>query len=210
MCDEMMPRNLVGEAAEAAATGMSEEELAAAREAAFIANLPEEKLELRWRYANRNIQLYERRLRSLANYGCGSALRAWMRSRLEWVYDNKLFEQPEGVIVISIDPEGDVQIDLAPTAEAPQLPAAELQQIPNATIWTAEAGQFTHEPAQLKSAIDTFTLDLLTTLAAKLPQEREVFATTDEHGLIPSTDAAGELTQKLQACFQRLWAQERK
>ena len=79
--------------------GISEEEWRAQ-------NLPASVLEFRWRYTNKTIHLYERRLRSLAAFNVGPAVQAWVRSRLEWVRDNKLYEMPDGVIVLTVDPEG--------------------------------------------------------------------------------------------------------
>ena len=115
--------------------GISEEEWRAQ-------NLPASKLEFRWRYTNKTIHLYERRLRSLGSFNVGPAVQAWVRSRLEWVRDNKLYEMPDGVIVLTIDPEGMVDTQLEELHPAPQFTRAMLDadEVPG-TLWVAKDGQ---------------------------------------------------------------------
>ena len=112
--------------------GISEEEWRAQ-------NLPASKLEFRWRYTNKTIHLYERRLRSLGSFNVGPAVQAWVRSRLEWVRDNKLYEMPDGVIVLTIDPEGMVDTQLEELHPAPQFTRAMLDadEVPG-TLWVAK------------------------------------------------------------------------
>lgn len=201
--DGEIPRNIVGNAngdklkVSASGYSMSEEEWRAA-------NLPAEKLTLRWRYANKEIQLYERRLRSLHAYNVGPAVQAWVRSRLEWVRDNKLYEKPNGVIVLTIDPEGDVDIQL----EELQKPYRGCE----GTMWVATGSRLLAvcPSGELKNAADTFVRDLAGTLgyavecveAAPHPLD-QAFIVSDEFGVVPIH--GGDVVRKMQECFDKLW-----
>lgn len=202
--EEEMPRNIVGNAGgdklktAASGEGVSEEEWRAA-------NLPAQKITFRWRYANKEIQLYERRLRSLRNYNIGPAVQAWVRSRLEWVRDNRLYEKPDGVIVLSIDPEGDVDIQL----EDAQPPARGS----GGTMWVANGSLLSAvlPDGELKTAADTLLRDLAQTLGYHVnvvPQPPEVldeaFIVSDEFGAVPMKP--GPTARKMQECFEKIYA----
>ncbi len=231
MSEEAMPHNLVGAAADPQRAAEQAEEA----KDALIASLPAEHVHLRWRYANETIQLYERRLRSLESYGVGSALRAWIRSRLEWVSDNKLSDAPDGVIDIDIDPEGDVKIDLQESGPVPAFTLDELVWedgrlagcTAGATLWVVADGSLTPLVQQLRASADTLTRDLAKTLGyeisertftcddlglgtegAQPPEGIELFAVDDEFGLVPCTDLSGEVTQRFVDCFDKLWTLE--
>ena len=210
--EDQMPRNLVGSAngkedelaARAEEEGISEEEWRAQ-------NLPASKLEFRWRYTNKTIHLYERRLRSLAAFNVGPAVQAWVRSRLEWVRDNKFYEMPSGVIVLTIDPEGEVDIQQEELGETPQFTAADEAQ---GTLWVAKDGEvYTAEPA--KHAADTLVRDLCKTLGYELvdqpidDEDVEVFIVSDEFGIIACQGKEGPIVQKLTECFEKLWTLDR-
>ena len=220
-----MPRNLVGggtEESDAEQAQLADEE---AEREWRAHNLPAEKLTLRWKYANKEIQLYERRLRSLRAYNVGPAVQAWVRSRLEWVRDNKLYERPDGVIVLEIDPQGDVDLRLEEACEPPQFCAddlcfedgvlrgctlaATLWAIGERDICAVDAGK-----AGIRDAADTLVRDLAKTLGfeqveGKIAQEQlvdwELFAANDEFGVIPCEEHGGAAVAKMAACFERLW-----
>ena len=214
---EEMPRNLVGDEARPQRDD-------AAKEAEWLANnVPAGGLELRWRYANRNIQLFERHLRSLGNYNVGPALRSYLRTRLEWLNDNKVYERPEGIVVVTIAENGDVDAYLREADPAPQLSVDALDGF-DGSVWVLTGGKLYCTPAaaEMRGACETFAKDLAVTLAraqgyeyvgepyaGALPAEAEVFAVNDEFGLIPVTNA-GALSAKVQACFDKLWAQDRR
>ena len=201
--ENQMPHNIIGNAngdklkTAASGEGISEEEWRAK-------NLPAEKLTLRWRYANKEIQLYERRLRSLRAYNVGPAVQAWVRSRLEWVRDNKLYEKPNGVIVLTIDPEGDVDIQLE-ELKAPYRGC-------EGTMWVASGSQLSAvcPDGELKNAADTFVRDLASTLGYTVscvdapPQPLDqAFVVSDEFGVVAMIE--GEASKKMRACFDKLW-----
>lgn len=210
MSEEAIPYNKVGvdEPADAGALaereGISEEEWRAQ-------NLPASKLLFRWRYTDKTIHLYERRLRSLSSFNVGPAVQAWVRSRLEWVRDNRFYELPSGVIILSIDPEGEVDIQQEPLRETPAFSAVD--DAPG-TLWYAKDGQvYTAEPVM--HAADTLVRDLCKTLGFELAKdsidgdEAEVFAVSDEFGVVICEGRGGEISQKLAACFEKLWTLDR-
>ncbi len=210
--EDAMPRNLVGggnvdgnrleEAAKE--EGISEEEWRAQ-------NLPATKLVFRWRYTNKTIHLYERRLRSLAAFNVGPAVQAWVRSRLEWVRDNKFYEMPSGVIVLSIDPEGDVDIQQEACGDAP---AFEPGDDAPGTLWFAK-DDVVYAAAPILHAADTLVRDLCKTLGYEITEESinaedaEVFAVSDEFGIIACQGKEGAVVQKLTDCFEKLWTLDR-
>lgn len=213
MTEEAIPFNKIGsEAPETVAdlaerAGISEEEWRAQ-------NLPASTLEFRWRYGNKKIYLYERRLRSLRAFNVGPAVQAWVRSRLEWVADNRFHDMPDGVIVLSIDPEGVVEIEQEALPQTPAFTRAMLDagEVPG-TLWCVKDG-VVHCAEEPQLAADTFARDLVTTLGNELeigmPTDldgAEIFAISDEFGIVCCEGAQGQLTQKLVECFDKLWAQ---
>lgn len=170
-------------------------------------NLPACALEFRWRYTNRTIHLYERRLRSLASFNVGPSLQAWVRSRLEWVRDTQFSKMPQGIIVLTIDPEGDVDIRQEPIGKTPVFRAQ--GPVPG-TLWAAK-GDVLYMPDQVQHAADTLVRDLGKTLgfelAAQAPAQADAgfFAVSDEYGIIAREDAREAAIDKLITCFDKLW-----
>lgn len=178
-------------------------------------NLPESKLTLKWRYANKSVPLYERRLRSLREFNIGPAVQAWVRSRLEWVVDNRLHEMPDGLVVLTIDPEGMVDIQQEELTVPPRLTIQQVEsgEVPG-TLWVVKDGKalVAEKP---RHAADTFTRDLLATLGYEvevgLPDAldgAEAFAISDEHGIAVCEGMTGKATDKLVECFDKLWGQK--
>ena len=219
---EEMPRNLVGSNAQNLVGAVMQKEEPSDEEL-LAANMPSEPITLRWRYTNKSIQLYERHLRSLREYGIGSPLQAWVRSRLEWVADNKLSEKPNGVIVIDVDPKGDVDINLQDQGFPPEFCEEDLVWKGDAlagckiagSLWLAQDGTIFHMPKKLKGACETFTRDLIKTFGYQFRclqfskselSNVEVFVINDEFGIIPCLGHGGNVTTKLQECFEKLWS----
>lgn len=194
-------------------------------EAAWRAeNLPHEQLVFRWRYADARLPLYERRIRSLAAFHVGPAVQAWVRTRLEWMQDNRLREQPEGVLELTISPAGDVGMGMRPLEQAPQLSRDALVyrdgQLAGCelagSVWAAAAdGSLDVWPGQLRHAASAFARDILQTLGhdvrtGELARERvqqadELFVVNDEFGAVP-LGTPGPVGQRLAVCFEKLWS----
>lgn len=170
-------------------------------------NLPATALEFRWRYTNKTIHLYERRLRSLASFNVGPSVQAWVRSRLEWVRDNRFRDMPQGIIILTIDPDGDVDIRQEPIGEAPVFERG--AKAPG-TLWAAK-GNVLYMPVEIKHAADTLVRDLAKTLGFDLVGQScdrgdaGVFAVSDEFGIIAREDNKEDAVEKLTACFDKLW-----
>jgi hypothetical protein len=227
--NEKMPYNIIGEGqtdqADIDRAEMAERE-AMSLEEWSKRNLPSEKITFRWRYDNKSIQLYERRLHSLAKFNVGPAIQAWARSRLEWMRDERLFEMPDGVLVFSIDPEGDIDIQMEPQQPAPVIVDADLvwkdgvlvgANIPG-SIWVVRDGSISMAPGPIRHAADTLVRDLAQAFHLELSDEpiaegdiddAEVFFANDEFGVIPCTGHEGETVDKFVKSFDKLWTLKR-
>ena len=228
--EEKMPYNEVGGPGHEDPADVDREELAK-REAVSLEewskkNLPAHKITFRWRYANKSIQLYERRLRSLAKFNVGPAIQAWARSRLEWMRDERLFEMPNGVLVFSIDPEGDIDIQMEPRRSAPVFSVDELEWdedvLSGATlagsVWVVTGGQISIVNGPIRYAADTLVRDLAQAFGLKLSErtfsvhdleDAELFLVNDEFGVLPCEDKSGAVTEKFVKSFDKLWTLKR-
>ncbi len=221
---ESMPFNVVGSSdpADIDRQKMAEKEAISLEEWSKN-NLPAAKITFRWRYANRTIQLYERRLHSLANFNVGPAIQAWARSRMEWMRDERLYEKPNGVIVFSVDPDADIDIALDDIGEVPSFSEADLEwgegdrlqgTSLEGTVWVIKDGTAIPCPSEVRHAADTLVRDLVKTfgfelvertIAAADLESAEVFFASDEFGAIPCTGHEGEITDKMVKSFDKLW-----
>lgn len=210
MNNDAIPFNKVGTAKPQDVAELAEQE-GVSEEEWRARNLPATKLEFRWRYTNKTIHLYERRLRSLSAFNVGPAVQAWVRSRLEWVRDNKFYEMPDGVIVLTIDPEGLVDIQQEPLRKTPAF--ADARDV-SGTLWTAK-GDCVHTDQEVRHAADTLVRDLCKTLGFELSEtqlegeDAERFIVSDEFGVIAHETQNGPITQKLTECFDKLWTLDR-
>ncbi len=218
-----IPRNLIGSAHPH--EHVDEAEL----EKRWLAeNVPSERLELHWRYESGSVQLYDRRLRSLAAYGVGPALRSYLRTRLEWFCDNKLYSQPSGTVVVIVETNGDVDMKLAQSAEPRPLGEDNLvwdgdvlkgADVPGALFVRKGDELMVVAPDGLRDACESFAADLAATLAKSLGYalvERpvcredipgaEIFFVNDELGECVLDGHDGPFASKLVACFEKLWS----
>lgn len=227
---ENMPYNLVG-ADDDDPANLAREEMAE-REAVTLEewskkNLPDHKITFRWRYDNKTIQLYERRLHSLAKFNVGPAIQAWARSRLEWIRDERLWQMPDGVIVFSVDPEADIDIQLEQQREAPAFTIDDLQWTGDelsgssleGSVWVVGDGKAAIFPSPIRHAADTLTRDLVQAFGLEAVEDAhltpaeledaEVFLASDEFGCLPCEGKDGFITQKMQQSFAKLWSLKR-
>lgn len=222
MTDEM-PRNLIQGA------GQPEHIDEAELERRWLAeNVPSERLELHWRYESGAVQLYERRLRSLAAYGVGPALRSYLRTRLEWFCDNKLYAQPRGIVVVTVETNGDVDMKLAEPVAAPKLDESDLVwedgKLKGADIdgclFVRTGDELVILTADsLRDACESFAADLAKTLSKTIGYtvvERpvtkeelpscEIFFVNEEVGEAAFEGHEGPFVKKLLECFGKLWS----
>ena len=225
--EDKIPFNLVGAQDDADPANIAREELAA-REAISLEewskrNLPDHKITFRWRYDNKKIQLYERRLHSLASFNVGPAIQAWARSRMEWMRDEKLFELPDGVLVFSIDPEADIDIQLEPQREAPAFTIDDLEWVGDeldgsdlaGSVWVARGNELSIFPQPIRHAADTLVRDLAQAFGLRIVdahltpadlENAEIFHVSDEFGIIGCEGKGGPVTDKMVQSFDKLWS----
>ena len=225
--EDKIPFNLVGAQDDADPANIAREELAA-REAISLEewskrNLPDHKITFRWRYDNKKIQLYERRLHSLASFNVGPAIQAWARSRMEWMRDEKLFELPDGVLVFSIDPEADIDIQLEPQREAPAFTIDDLEWVGDeldgsdlaGSVWVARGNELSIFPQPIRHAADTLVRDLAQAFGLRIVdahltpadlENAEIFHVSDEFGVIGCEGKGGPVTDKMVQSFDKLWS----
>ena len=225
--EDKIPFNLVGAQDDADPANIAREELAE-REAISLEewskrNLPDHKITFRWRYDNKKIQLYERRLHSLASFNVGPAIQAWARSRMEWMRDEKLFELPDGVLVFSIDPEADIDIQLEPQREAPAFTIDDLEWVGDeldgsdlaGSVWVARGNELSIFPPPIRHAADTLVRDLAQAVGLQIVdahltpadlENAEIFHVSDEFGIIGCEGKGGPVTDKMVQSFDKLWS----
>lgn len=179
-------------------------------------------IDLRWRLSGGKLPMRERHLRSLLSLGIDGPMQSWVRTRIEFVLDNHAAEHPDGAMHLVIAPDGKVTFSVEPLRELPVVGAANVDiatgsvaGIPDATVWlVGEKRLVAVAPDGLVSAIDTTLRDLASTLgyavearavSADEAQGAEVFATTDEHGVVPVEGCSGEQTAKFAELLGRLW-----
>lgn len=222
-----IPRNLIASSESADERPIRDD---AALEAEWLSNnVPSERLELHWRYASSSIQLFERHLRSLPLYGVGPALCSYLRTRLEWFSDNKLRQQTTGLLVVTVETNGDVDVRLDKLPPAYSLSFDDLVWEDGTLLGVNKKGilfvrcgskvaVFGEQP--LRDACESFAFDLVNTLAHSFGYEidrsasltmsdlngSEVCFVSDEDGFVVLAGHGGELSDKLSACFDKLWA----
>lgn len=222
MTDEM-PRNLIQGA------GQPEQLDEAELEKRWLTeNVPSERLELHWRYESGSVQLYDRRLRSLAAYGVGPALRSYLRTRLEWFCDNKLFAQPRGIVVVTVETNGDVDMKLGEPVAATKLGEGNLvwedgtlkgADIDGALFVRVGDEVMILSAGNLRDACESFAADLIGVLSKSMGYtvvERpvtkdelpscELLFVNEELGEIAVDGHDGPFVQKLVECFGKLWS----
>lgn len=225
--EDKIPFNLVGAQDDADPANIAREELAE-REAISLEewskrNLPDHKITFRWRYDNKKIQLYERRLHSLASFNVGPAIQAWARSRMEWMRDEKLFELPDGVLVFSIDPDADIDIQLEPQRETPTFTIDDLEWVGDeldgsdlaGSVWVARGNELSIFPQPIRHAADTLVRDLAQAFGLRIVdahltpadlENAEIFHVSDEFGIIGCEGKGGPVTDKMVQSFDKLWS----
>ena len=161
------------------------------------------------------------------------ALVAWAHQHIEWTLSAGSTEQPDGVLMLVVDDEGRAAMScgpyvplrkqtkrsLAQRAVTARTEAEELGVAPE-TLWIRRgeglvAGIGTGEQP---SASCGLVLDLASTLgfpvsrsanmaepiAQGVGEYDEVFLVSDEHGIVPARDAAGDMATRLEGSYNRL------
>lgn len=160
--------------------------------------------EYRWKLVDGKLPLYERHLRGLQLDGVSAPLCSWIRSRLEWTFDNSRVKNPDGVLCLVWQDDDTVDLADEPSRSLPST-------VSDGLLWTVY-GDVVVPASKPCSATGTLTRDLCTTLGytvSDVPVEgaepTEAFITSDEFGLVP-VGPEGPIASKMHGCFDRLWS----
>lgn len=213
--------------------------------------LGEPVLVCRWRLAGGRLPLENRHLRAFAARGVSLPLVSWAKQHIEWTLGDGAAEEPDGVLMIVVDEQGQAAMSVGPyeplaSADAAALAARAAQaqtekplalagkaEVSAAGV-TSEREAVTHEgkavaPETLWGAgggvlyctlAEGVALSGATSLVADLAKTRgvevewdtdplevgcdELFLVSDEHGVVPAADRAGEIGALLAADYTRL------
>jgi len=159
----------------------------------------------RWKLVDGKLPLYERHLRSLAADGVGAPLCSWIRSRMEWTFDNRRIENLDGVLCLVWRDDDTVDITDEPARELPD----DLDGI--GLVWTVYGDRVVPATEPLM-ATETLTRDLCNTLGFEVvatapadAEPTEAFITSDEFGFI-AIGGEGPVCERLSGCFEKLWS----
>lgn len=158
---------------------------------------------------------------------------AWAKQHIEWTLEEGAYEHPDGVLMLVVDEEGKAAMtvgeyrplahtaanDLLARAKGGWAEAASTMVSPedlwvvrnNALLWGASADR-------CPSGASSLICDLARTLGIPMRRddgllgelestgfcEDEVFLVSDEHGVVPARDRAGERSKKFAASYKKL------
>lgn len=189
-----------------------------------INSIPTEVIVVSWRLSRGRLPLTDRHLKALTERGVGSALHAWLKSRLEWSLVNDTIGFADGVLRMTIDPQGDVNIAVLELPSAPESEDLALVRVDgriedgrNASVWVRSGQKVATPtvPSATPRGTRTFVRDLATTLGytfeerviseEELESADEAFLVHDVFGVIELDARGGELVERLEGCFAKLW-----
>ena len=182
----------------------------------------------RWRLASGRLPLENRHLRALSrrvldDEPVSPQLIAWAKQHVEWTLREGSAENPNGVLMLIVDEEGQAAMTVGPyeplaamtasglvdRATAAQQEADETSVAPE-TLWAVRDGCLVAGVAPVEDLAKTVGLplsrqaDLLDDVASGAASPAEVFLASDEHGIICATDAAGSIGERLTKDYARL------
>ena len=177
----------------------------------------------RWRLAKGRLPLENRHLRALGARGVGMGLVAWAKQHIEWTLKDGSAQNPDGVLMLVVDAQGRAPMTVGPYEPLPQDDAAFLRAraagelgekgVAPETLWGMSGGRLVAaipEGAPL-SGMASLVMDLAATRGIEVLRGSvdpaaldEVFLVSDEHGVVPASDAGGETGAWLARGYARL------
>lgn len=161
-------------------------------------------------------------------------LLGWVKQHVEWTLKDGSYEHPNGVLMLMTDelgraamavgeyePLADTSLSaLVERAKTSELEAGETDVAPE-TIWVARGGSLVYGAGvgSISSGAASLVLDLAATLG--IPVERadflaedlemgaacdEAFLVSDEHGVVPASDAKGPMGERFAQSWEALLA----
>lgn len=186
----------------------------------------------RWRLQECKLPLENRHLRALSNRkvagkNVSPQLIAWAKQHVEWTLTSGAADNPDGVLMLVIDTEGHAAMTVGPYEPLAATSAADLAAraataaseratlgIAPETLWAVDGNTLTCGAfeGEKPSGIVSLLVDLARAKGLKVVFDpdlapaghAEVFLASDEHGVVSATDAAGPVSQELQADYMKL------
>ncbi len=185
---------------------------------------------------NRHIRALSARTVNGAPVSTGLA--AWVKQHVEWTLADGAEGNPNGVLMIAVDEDGKAAMSLGSYRPLDRIAAndlllraqnswreAERTGVSPEDLWLVRGDALVwgtspeFAPSAASSLIDDLarTLgmpvkrdeELLATCARKGMHADEVFLVSDEHGVVPASDKAGQRATKFRASYQKLLSANR-
>lgn len=159
-------------------------------------------------------------------------LAAWAKQHLEWNLDQGAAEHPDGVLMLVVDTQGRAAMSVGPYAPLEDTSAQGLAQraalacheaaltgVAPETLWAACAGALVWDPCGgAPSGAASLVVQLAQTLGIAVSEREglaqqasvdsaafdELFVVSDEHGVVPASDAAGPMGARLSEGYRQL------
>lgn len=158
---------------------------------------------------------------------------AWAKQHIEWTLEQGSAEHPDGTLMLIVDVQGRAAMTVGPYAPLEDVTALGLARraerasdeahgtgVAPETLWIARSGVLTHDwgdgwkPSGATSLVEQLTqvLGIEThereglaegVLTGSVPYD-EAFLVSDEHGVVPASDAAGTFGEKLADGYRKL------
>lgn len=192
----------------------------------------------RWRLASGRLPLENRHLRALGRRSLDDEpispqLIAWAKQHVEWTLRDGSAENPNGVLMLIIDEEGQAAMTVGPYEPLAEMDAAgiaaralaaqreaEQTSVAPETLWVVRDGCLVAgvAPSQRLSGASSLVEDLAKTVGLPLSRQAdlaealadgterfdEAFLVSDEHGIVCAADAAGPIGARLAKDYVRL------
>lgn len=162
-------------------------------------------------------------------------LMAWAKQHIEWTLEQGAADNPNGTLMLIVDDQGRAAMTVGPyvpledvtlsglvrRADRAQAEAAKTGVAPE-TLWTVMDNELVWDPGEERSPSGSASLvlhlaqtlgidvrtwqglsDAVTTRAVDID---EAFLVSDEHGIVPASDADGPYGRRLALGYQRLLA----
>lgn len=158
---------------------------------------------------------------------------AWAKQHVEWTLEDGSAAHPDGVLMLVVDEQGRAAMTVGPFEELPRTALNDLVQrallslreaaetgVAPESLWAVEGGSLVcglssdlHHAGATSLVFDlAHTLgipvrvdgELVNRIRSGVEALDEAFLVSDEFGVVPASNVAGELSRKLAASYQKL------
>jgi hypothetical protein len=171
--------------------------------------------------------------RTINGEAVSTGLVAWAKQHVEWTLEDGATEHPDGVLLIAVDEQGRAAMSLGPYRKLTRTTANDLLQrarnswreaerthVSPEDLWLVQGETLVWATAPEHAAAGTASLvddlartlgmpvrrdeELLEKMAHQGIQADEVFLVSDEHGVVPAANCAGQRARKFAASYRKL------